>query len=98
MFENIRKWWDDYGFEILLGLALLVIIVVAIFRIGKKGSWSKSYYIPERLGKKSGQKPSRLSPKDTHTGRLSPKDSKGERECRRVLEKIFRQSFNKSPT
>ena len=42
MFQSIKRIWDDKGFEILIVLSLIVIAVMAISRIGKKGTWSKT--------------------------------------------------------
>lgn len=77
MFEKLKKIWKKYGFEITLGLSILVILILAIFRIGKKGTWSSSYVSPPKIGRKP------------------PQESKGELECRRVLQEIFSRSFAK---
>lgn len=77
MFEKVKNIWKKYGFEISLGLSILVILILAIFRIGKKGTWSDSYITPPKIG------------------RRPPQESKGEVECRRVLEEIFKRPFNK---
>lgn len=78
MFDKLRQVWKKYGFEIALGLSILTILFLAIFRIGKKGTWSSTYVSPP--------KPSRRP----------PQESKGELECRRVLEELFSRSFNKA--
>ena len=79
MFNRIAEFWDTYGFEIVLGLSILVIFIMALIRLGKKGTWSpwsSSYY--------------RLYPEDPESQkRRPPRESKGEIECRKVLEKIF---------
>jgi hypothetical protein len=79
MLEKLRDIWDDYGFEIILGIAFLIIVFTALARIGKTGTWSSNYsYTP--IG--SIHRP--------------PQESKGEIECRRVLEQIFNKSFHKA--
>lgn len=80
MFEKLKKIWKKYGFEITLGVCILSILILAIFRIGKKGTWSSSY----------------ISPKEVKSGRRPPQESKGELECRRVLEEIFGRQFPKN--
>lgn len=81
MFEKLNTIWNKYGFEILVGLSILVIVIYSLFRIGKRGTWSTSYYyINDKKGKKKGKHP--------------PKESKGEAECRRVLQDIFKRPFN----
>lgn len=82
--DNIGNWWSKHGFEALIGLSIFSILVLALCRIGKKGSWSKSYMYRSR---------ERLD-----TGNYSPmkrviKESSGESECRRVLQEIFRLPF-----
>ena len=84
MFESIKKYWNNHGFEIVIIGSFVFIAILAITRIGKKGSWSSSYYYgsdyrPDQQSKKQGP----------------PKESSGERECRRVLQKIFNKPFNK---
>jgi len=77
MFYKLKQMWKKYGFEIALGLCVLTILILAIFRMGKKGTWSSSYVSPP--------KPSRRP----------PQESKGEVECRRVLEEFFSRPFSK---
>ena len=84
MFKKFRKIWDENGFNILLVLSIVVILILALFKIGKKGTWSK-YYIYDP--KNQIQQNHRRSP---------PKESKGEAECRRVLQKLFNKPFRNS--
>jgi hypothetical protein len=79
MFEELSMFWEKWGFEILVVLSVLIILIMAFFRRGKKGTWDSSYtYIPS----KSTRKP--------------PQESKGEIECRKVLEEIFGTTFPKA--
>ena len=78
MFDKLKQIWKKYGFEIAVGMSVLIILVLAIFRIGKKGTWSSTYMSP---------------PKPT---RKPPQESKGEVECRRVLEQHFSRPFAKA--
>lgn len=78
MFEKLSRFWQDHGFEIILVLCVAFILVYALCRIGKKGSYSTTYhYAP-------GEQPKRRGP---------PKESKGEAECRRVLQGLFKKPF-----
>ena len=72
------KLWKKYGFEITIGVTILTILLLALFRIGKKGTWSTSYILPSKPNRKP------------------PQESKGEVECRRVLEEYFSKPFNKA--
>jgi hypothetical protein len=81
MFENLEKFWEKYGFEIIIGASVLIIFFLSLFRIGKRGTFSDTYNYPRGL---SSNKPKRVQ-----------KDSSGETECRRVLKQIFNKPFYK---
>jgi len=80
-YRRLRDMWDDYGFEIVVVACIIAILILALFRIGKKGSWN-SY----QFSKKGGSSPQKRK-------RGPPRQSKGEIECRRVMEKIFQKPF-----
>jgi len=80
IFKNFEKYWNKNGFDITVLLVVIFLFVLYLFRRGKKGTWSKSYYIPTNTVKK----------------RVVPKESRGEVECRRVLRKLFNRPFNKA--
>lgn len=77
MLENIGEIWSKWGFEIVLGVCLLFLGIYALYRTGKRGTWSDSYIYTR-------------PPKPT-----PPKESRGEAECRRLLEYIFNKPFPK---
>lgn len=80
MFGKIEQFWKKHGFEIVLVLCVAFIIIYALCRLGKKGTYAKTYrYIPGENQKKPRNGP--------------PKVSKGEAECRRVLYDIFKKPF-----
>lgn len=83
MFEKFNKLWKEYGFEICLLLTLLGLFLIWIYRkiTGKKGSYSSSVYLPNKKTRSSERPP--------------PSESKGELECRRVLEAIYNKPFPK---
>uniref|UniRef100_A0A6C0ELC6 DUF559 domain-containing protein n=1 Tax=viral metagenome TaxID=1070528 RepID=A0A6C0ELC6_9ZZZZ len=80
MFVKLKNLWEEHGFEILVGIAVLIMIIYGITRIGKKGTWSRSYYYA------GGQKEKRRP----------PQESKGEAECRRIIQQIFNKPFPKA--
>ncbi len=82
MLEELRELWYNHGFEIMLGVSITIIIIMFILRLGKKGTWSTNYTY-------TGQ---RANP----TSRRPPTESKGELECRKVLQQIFNRSFSKA--
>jgi hypothetical protein len=85
MFNKLKELWDNNGFEILVGLSLTLIFIYGLYRIitKKKGTWNDTYYYNNN----------QMTP---FYKKILPKESKGEIECRRVLEKIFNKPFNKS--
>ena len=80
MLEKAKKLWNNYGFEIILVLSVIFILVMIYWRWGKNGTWSTGIEIPEFR----------------EQSRSIPKISKGERKCREVLEKIFSKPFEKT--
>jgi len=85
MFTKFNKIWQKHGFEIVLIGCIIFILIFALFRIGKPGSWSSSYtYLGPNKNKSSSYSSSRKSP---------PKESRGEAECRRVLQKYLQKPF-----
>jgi hypothetical protein len=90
MFLKLLNLWSSYKFEFIVVSCIIFIIIMAIyyFITGKRGTWKPfNYNIFFDKSKKYD-----LQPKGNHQSR----DSKGEIECRRVLEKIFNRPFNKS--
>lgn len=87
--ELFRKYWKFYSFEIIMVLCILFFLVFGIVNKikGGKGTWSKYYYYNYNdhfdVDKKNSYKNKKIT------------ESKGELECRRVLEKVFRKPFNK---
>ena len=82
-FNTIRDVWKNKGFEIFVGICVALIIIIGLYNIilGKKGTWADTYtYIPKEI---------------TKPLRQPPRDSKGETECRRCLQKFFKRPFHK---
>jgi len=81
------------AYEIIFGICLMIILIIGIYRIisGKKGSWSDEFYYNPENNIKKNQSNNPYKPK-----RKVVKESKGEIECRRVLENYFKRSFKKA--
>lgn len=82
MYRKLKHIWKKYKYEIVVGLSILVILIIALFRKNKRGTWSQHYIYEGNL----------------HTRKLKkniPKTSKGELECKRVLQKLFKRPFDK---
>ena len=97
LLKRIFNLWDEHGFEILFVLCVLFILIGALFRIGKKGSYSKILYNPlddlKNLGKRN------TSPNASFNGfpiSGEKRDSQGETICRNYLERRFGKRFNKA--
>lgn len=85
---NLLSLWKCNGFEILLCGCILFMVFFGIYNkfTDTQGTWKtrKDYF--DELKFKLTQQPMRKS-----TG--PPKESKGEKECRRVLEYLFKKPF-----
>lgn len=84
---NYVKLWNKYGFEITVVGTICIILFLSLFN-RDKGSWF--LYYPQKSYNQKNYNSSYSVKK-----RGPPKESKGEIECKRVLEKIFRVSFDK---
>jgi hypothetical protein len=81
MFEICKKIWKSDRFLVLFICSIVIILLMSLCRVSKKGTWSTSYIYNNNI---------RQIPKKN-----SFKESKGEIECRRVLKKLFNKPFNK---
>jgi hypothetical protein len=86
MFNEIREKWDKYGFEIILISCIIFICIYGLYRRirGKNGSWSSIDYTRPTIYK---------PPKKAPRIKRKAKESKGEGECRKVIERVFNKSF-----
>ena len=86
MLDKIKKIWNERSYEMILVISLFIILVLALFKIGKKGTWSSSYNFDIY---KNDQHDTSFFADNTNK-----KTSSGELECRKVLRKIFNKPFN----
>ena len=87
MFEKIKNIWNKYRFEIILGISVIIILILALIRMGHKGTYSKFFHYDTK--NHSNIKKSYSSQQNT----TKKRESAGEKECRRVLQKIFKKPF-----
>jgi len=97
----IKRIWNNYGFELILVVSLVTIVILALYNKirGTKGAFSNDKYdtyseiIDSLDAKKPRPSPSfaafRANKHHPHTKTMS----KGEFECKRVLESLFRRPF-----
>lgn len=85
--QNFENFWKRKGYEILLILSIMFLLIGGIYMYIKKnkGTWDTRYDIENILINTN-----RLKLNQNRKG-----ESKGETECKRVLEKIFNKPFNK---
>jgi hypothetical protein len=88
VWKKVTKLWNDRGFEICLGLCVAALIIFALYNKfkGTKGTYSRpgQYFVS----------PSRDKSHNSHgVKRGPPRESKGEAECRRVLQSLLRKPF-----
>jgi hypothetical protein len=87
MFAKLKQLWDDKGFEIVLGLCIAFILIYGLYCkiTGNTGTWStkQNFSLPTTKETKRRRSPA------------PPRESKGEMECRRVLQYLFKRPFNK---
>ena len=92
--STIYNLCKNKPYELLIGLCILFIIILALYNklTSSKGTWkNKSYYaklLSNSYKTNNNNDNIYLSKKQT--------DSRGEIECRRVLENIFMKPFNKA--
>ena len=92
LFYKIKEFWNEYDFEIVICCLLIFFLIIALYRklSGQTGSWSNGYFYDRSMFDRN---------KNNYNDYNKPHfkgDSKGEVECRRVLENIFRRPFNKA--
>lgn len=85
---DLGNYWKNYGFEILVVISVIFILSCFIYRwaTGKKGTWATKYYYNKQF----------INGDKNSTRRTFSGISKGEIECKRVLEQIFKKPFNKA--
>lgn len=102
--QNFENFWKRKGYEILLILSIIFFLLGGFYMYIKKnkGTWDTRYDIENILintnrlklnQNRKGERRDKLQ--YSNDSENSNKDSKGETECKRVLEKIFNKPFNK---
>lgn len=71
------KFWKKHAFKVLVCVSVIAIIILWLCNDSKEGTYSSTYFYIPDTKKRSSY----------------PKESKGEAECRRVVESIFRRPF-----
>ena len=102
MLNKIKKFWENHGFETLLSICVIFILLVSLYNIivGKKGTYAPNKNTLTNLRKKfkngsGGSKNLSTSPREVNSNGEwnDKKESRGEAECRRILQKLFGVPF-----
>jgi hypothetical protein len=81
--NNIKQIWDDFYVILLPLCSIAILFFIKVLFIKTKGSWSSFYsYLPDSL--------------PILRRKSIPRESKGEAECRMVLQQLFNKPFSKS--
>ena len=82
----MKSWWKKHKYKLLVGASVLFILFMAIHNDPSQGTYSDSYYYIPSESLFTSKKAS------------FPRESRGETECRRVMEKLFGRDFpNRRP-
>ena len=103
--QNLENFWKRKGYEILLILSIMFLLIGGIYMYIKKnkGTWDTRYDIENILintnrlklnQNRKGERRDKLQ-YSNYSENSNKGESKGETECKRVLEKIFNKPFNK---
>jgi hypothetical protein len=95
-FSDIRRIWNEHGFEILFIVCVLFILVCSFFQKKGQGTWSKYYFNPFEGRRKGGRETYEYETENETPSTNVKKDSTGETVCRQYLERRFRMPFNKA--
>ena len=91
MFERFREYWENCGFEWIVCISIVIILILFVYNMftKKKGTYSEAKYLntPSLFGK-GGRMP-------TNYMEHNEKDSKLEIKAKFILENIFRRPFVK---
>lgn len=97
IFKKIEYIWENYGFEFLVVLSFIFILLYGFYNClkGRNGSWSNKQYYDYNI-RNPHENLNSLKSQSQFQSQRNFGESKGEIECRRVLEHFFKRPFNKS--
>lgn len=93
MFYDMYMYWKKHDFLIALVLSIFILFIISIFKINYKNPRIDPFILNYRSVRSV---PIIDKPTPFHDKKGYFRDSKGEIECRRVLETIFNRPFRKS--
>ena len=98
MYKIIKKLYyiyNNYEFEVFIVGVCIFIFLLSLFRRNEQGKWTSMKYIS--LFNNDINKKNIIINNDEEIKNVGyKKESRGETECRRVLEKIFKKEFRKT--
>lgn len=85
MKDNFKQFWKKNAFKIIVFASVIIIIICYFINDNTDGTWAETYFYEP----KEHREPPKAS---------IVRQSKGEKKCREVLERIFKRPFhNKRP-
>ena len=93
--KNLYYIYSNYEFEVFIVGVCVVILILAIFRRNEEGKWTSMKYM-SFFNNDINKKNITTNYKEEIENVGYKKESRGETECRRVLEKIFKRRFIKT--
>lgn len=93
MFKYVWNYWKNNSFKVIITSAIVFILFLSLFRLNEKGSWDDSKSIQKLF---LLDKEKRIRQHYYNKQKSKKNSSKGEQECRRVLENYFNKSFPNS--
>lgn len=101
MFDYLSDVWDSYGWQFMFVFAIIIILFGWFSNRNKRGRMSSVFktYFPQKKNRRVSNKINyyNYDNSDNSDYRVNKQggESKGEIECRRVMESTFKRPFNK---
>jgi len=104
MFDFVTKFYDAYGFQLLVVCAVIFLFAVMLYNFlsGRKGTFNNRHVnlmwnlLQAPNGSSGSNEDDDVYEQTPGTRAAGPFESKGEAECRRVLRALTGRSFDKS--
>lgn len=97
MISKIRNFWEKYSIVIVTVISIMIILIASLFRIGKKGKYTKlGYFDPFLKNPRLLEKGNINREYSSNQRSFKPTESRSEIKCREILERYFKKPFRKA--